>query len=48
MGYQSVMTLVKSLRKEPVEKRIGTGEFLATPGNMKTPEMDKLLNPDRF
>lgn len=48
MGYQSVMTIVKSIRGELVEKRIGTGEFLATPENMKTPEMDKLLNPERY
>ena len=48
MGYQSVQAIVKSLRGETIEKRIGTGEFLATPENMKTPEMDKLLNPDRF
>ena len=48
MGYQSVQAIVKSIRGEPVEKRIGTGEFLATPENMKTPEMEKLLNPERF
>ena len=48
MGYQSVMALVKKIRGETIEKRIGTGEFLATPENMKTPEMDKLLNPERF
>ncbi len=48
MGYQSVQAIVKSIRGEKVEKRIGTGEFLATPENMKSPEMDKLLNPERF
>jgi ribose transport system substrate-binding protein len=48
MGYQAVKSIVKAIRKEPVEKRIGTGEFLATPENMKTPEMEKLLNPDRI
>ena len=48
MGYQSVMAMVKKIRGETVEKRIGTGEFLATPENMKTPEMDKLLSPERF
>ena len=48
MGYESVMTIVKAIRGEKVEKRIGTGEFLATPENMKTPEMDKLLNPERY
>ncbi|HEY0982414.1 ABC transporter substrate-binding protein [Schlesneria sp.] len=48
MGYESVQAIVKSIRGESVQKRIGTGEFLATPENMKTPEMEKLLNPDRF
>ena len=48
MGYQSVQAIVKSIRGEKIEKRIGTGEFLATPENMKSPEMDKLLNPERF
>ena len=48
MGYQSVQALVKSIRGEKLEKRIGTGEFLATPENMKSPEMDKLLNPERY
>jgi ribose transport system substrate-binding protein len=48
MGYQSVMAMVKKIRGESVEKRIGTGEFLATRENMKTPEMDKLLSPERF
>ena len=48
MGYQSVQAIVKSIRGEPVEKRVGTGEFLATPENMKSPEIEKLLSPDRF
>ena len=48
MGYQSVMAMVKKIRGETIEKRISTGEFLATPANMKTPEMDKLLSPERF
>ncbi len=48
MGYQSIIAMVRKLRGESVEKRIGTGEFLATPENMQTPEMDKLLNPERF
>ena len=48
MGYQSVLAMVKKIRGETVEKRIDTGEFLATPANMKTPAMDKLLSPERF
>lgn len=48
MGYQSVQSIVKSIRGEQIEKRIGTGEFLATPENYQSPEINKLLNPDRF
>ena len=48
MGYQSVQAIVKSIRGGSVEKRVGTGEFLATPENMKSPEIEKLLSPDRF
>lgn len=48
MGYKSVQSIVKSIRGETLEKRIGTGEFLATPENAKTPEINKLLNPERF
>jgi ribose transport system substrate-binding protein len=48
MGYESVKAMVNKIRGETVEKRIGTGEFVATPENMKTPEMEKLLSPERF
>lgn len=48
MGYESVKRLAAHLRGESVEKRIGTGEYVATPANMKTPEMDKLLKPQQF
>ncbi len=48
MGYESVMRLAAHLKKESVEKRIGTGEYIATPDNMNTPEMDKLLKPMQF
>ncbi len=48
MGYESVKRLVAHIRGEKVEKRIGTGEHIATPGNMQTPEMDKLLKPQQF
>lgn len=48
MGYKSIIAMVKHIRGETVEKRIGTGEFVATPENMKTPEMEKLLSPERF
>jgi len=48
MGYQSVMTMMEHLQGKPVEKRISTGEYLATPENMDTPEMHKLLHPEQF
>lgn len=48
MGYKSVMALVDKIRGKDVEKRISTGEFVATPENMKSEEMSKLLSPERF
>ena len=47
MGYQSVKTLVAHLRGEKVEKRIPTGEVMATPENMNSPEIKKLLDPEQ-
>lgn len=48
MGYEAVMTMVKHLQGEKIEKRINTGEYVATPENMKTPEMEKLLKPEQY
>lgn len=48
MGYESVMTMVKHLRGEAVEKRISTGEYVATPENMEESRMQELLNPPQF
>jgi ribose transport system substrate-binding protein len=48
MGYEAVKTLAAHLNGEKVEKRIGTGEYVATPKNMATPEMIKLLKPQQF
>ena len=45
MGYLGVMTMVKHLRGEKVEKRIDTGVVLATPENMEQPEIKELLYP---
>ncbi|MGC3968869.1 MAG: substrate-binding domain-containing protein [Pirellulales bacterium] len=45
MGYLAVKTLVRHIRGEQVEKRISTGEYVATPANMNSPEMKKLLFP---
>jgi ribose transport system substrate-binding protein len=47
MGYQSVKTLVAHLRGEKVEKRIPTGEVMATPENMNDPQIKKLLDPEQ-
>lgn len=48
MGHDAVIAVVKSIRGEKVDKRINTGEFVATPENMQTPEIDKLLHPERI
>ena len=45
MGYLGVMTLVKYLQGERVEKRIDTGVVLATPENMELPGIKELLHP---
>ena len=45
MGYLGVMTMVKHLRGEKVEKRIDTGVVLVTPDNMEKPDIRELLNP---
>jgi ABC-type sugar transport system substrate-binding protein len=49
MGYLAVKTMVEHLEGSTnIEKRISTGEYLATPENMDTPEMQRLLNPPKF
>ena len=45
MGYLGVVTAVKHLRGEKVEKRIDTGVVLVTPENMNEPEIKDLLYP---
>jgi ribose transport system substrate-binding protein len=45
MGYLSVMTMVKHLQGEQVEKRIDTGVVLVSPENMDQPEIKDLLHP---
>ncbi len=45
MGYLGVMTLVKHLKGETVEKRIDTGVQMITPENMDEPAMSDLLHP---
>lgn len=48
MGYMAVKTMVQHLRGEPVEKRVGTGEYVATPENMNEPRMQQLLHPKQY
>ncbi|MBL9134679.1 MAG: substrate-binding domain-containing protein [Verrucomicrobiales bacterium] len=45
MGYEGVMTLVRSLKGEKVEKRLDTGVTLVTKENMEQPEVKELLEP---
>jgi len=46
MGYLGVVTAVKYLRGEKVEKRIDTGVALVTPENMEQPGIKELLHPE--
>jgi ribose transport system substrate-binding protein len=50
MGYLGVLTAVKHLRGEKVDRRVDTGVVLVTPENMDRPEMKDLLYPpfDRY
>lgn len=45
MGYLAVKTMVAHLEGKPVEKRIPTGEYVATPENMNSDRMKELLAP---
>src|SRR6266480_5807013 len=45
MSYLGVMTMVKHLQGETVEKRIDTGVVLVTHENMQQPEIKELLYP---
>jgi ribose transport system substrate-binding protein len=46
IGYLGVMTAVKHLRGETVEKRIDTGIAVATPENRNEPKIRRLLHLD--
>jgi ABC-type sugar transport system substrate-binding protein len=48
MGYLGVKTMVAHLEGSDVEKRIITGEYVATPENMDTAQMRKLLEPEQY
>lgn len=48
MGYLAVQTMVAHLEGKQVDRWVPTGEYLATPENMKEPAMDKLLHPAQY
>ena len=48
MGYEGVKTMVAHLEGNNVEKRIVTGEYVATPENMNSESMKKLLEPAQY
>jgi len=48
MGYLAVKTMHDHLEGHPVEKRIPTGETMATPENMDDEKISKLLKPAQF
>ena len=45
MSYLAVLTLMKHLRGETVEKRIDTGVTVVTQENMEQPEIKELIYP---
>lgn len=48
MGYLAVKAMIDHIEGRPVEKRINTGEAIATPENMNEPRMKELLHPPQF
>lgn len=48
MGYLAVKTMVAHLDGATVEKRVSTGEYVATPDNMNDETMARLLKPEQF
>ncbi|MBL4884872.1 MAG: substrate-binding domain-containing protein [Planctomycetaceae bacterium] len=45
MGYEAVKAMLAHLNGEEVEKRLKTGEYVATPENMDEERMQELLEP---
>jgi len=48
MGYLAVKAMIEHLEGGKVERRISTGEAIATPENMNEAEMQTLLKPAQF
>ncbi len=46
IGYLSVKTMGKLLRKESVEARVDTGSRLVTKANLEDPKIQELIKPD--
>ena len=46
IGYLGVKQMVLHLRGQPVESRVDTGVYLATPENMNEPLIQSLLSPE--
>ncbi|MHC4069717.1 MAG: ABC transporter substrate-binding protein [Planctomycetota bacterium] len=46
MGYLGVKTILAHLQGQKVDKKIDTGSAVATPENMKDPDIKRLLEPD--
>lgn len=47
MGYLAIQSIVKTLRGEPVEPFVDTGVYVATPENIDSEQIQKLLNPPK-
>ena len=45
MGYRGAKTMIEHLRGIKVEARISTGEYIATPENAESEEIQRLLKP---
>ncbi len=48
MGYAAVMSMVKHIEGKKGEKRVNTGEYIATPENKGETDMAKLLAPVKY
>jgi ABC-type sugar transport system substrate-binding protein len=48
MGYEGVKTMVAHLEGKTVEKRVVTGEYVATPENRNDARMKELLEPAQY
>lgn len=46
MGRQSVLAVVRQIRGEQPDKKINTGEYVATRENKNKPPIDRLLRPE--